>query len=328
MSAEDHARSVDGPAKRHRIVTFGEAMLRLSVPGGVSLERAESFAVDIAGAEANVAVALARLGEDVAWISRVPDNALGRRTVNKLREHGVDVSHVELVPGGRLGLYFVELALPPRAGQVIYDRADSAFAQAETFPVGALAGATLLHLTGITAMVGTGPRGTADRLVRAAGESGVPVSFDLNYRAKLGSSDQACDICDQFAATADYLFVNRRDAAQVLGIRGTPEGQVAELKRRFPRPVCVMTGGDAGAWAYDDELTYQPALPGPELDRVGRGDAFCAGFLWGCLHGDVAYGLRCGVTLATLKQTYAGDIVWATREELLACVKGSGGLER
>jgi 2-dehydro-3-deoxygluconokinase len=213
---------------------------------------------------------------------------------------------------------------------VIYDRTGSAFAtaQAEAFQVSMLDGATLLHLTGITAMVGVGPRGVADLLIREAKRRNILVSFDLNYRTKLGSSDEARDICEQFAPTADYLFVNCRDAAQVLGIKGTPEGQVAALKRRYPRPICVMTGGDAGAWAYDDDIMHQPAVAGPELDRIGRGDAFCAGFLWGCLRNGVAYGLESGVTLAALKQTYAGDIVWSTRDQLLACMMGSGGFER
>jgi len=311
-------------------VTFGEAMLRLSPCAGVPLERAECFDVEVAGSESNVAVALARLGEQVSWVSCLPDNPLGRHALNKLREHGVDVADVALVEDARMGLFFYEPAVPPRLGRVVYDRAGSGAATmgAAAFPASVLDDATLLHLSGITPALGPNPRAATEWAVAEARRRGVPVSFDLNYRSKLASPQDACGICDDFAGQADFFFVARRDAALVLGIVGSPIEQLEALKWRYPRAVCVMTDGTSGAHAHDGAYWHVPAVCGVELDRLGRGDAFCAGFIWGYRRGGTAYGLRCGAALASLKQTYVGDLVWATPEDLLACLDVQGGLER
>jgi sugar/nucleoside kinase (ribokinase family) len=104
----------------------------------------------------------------------------------------------------------------------------------------------------------------------------------------------------------------------VLGVEGSPEEQAQRLAARYPEASVVLTDGAAGAWAWDGELHHRPIVAGTEIDRIGRGDAFCAGFIFGRLERDTAYGLACGTALAALAQTYHGDAVWSTREEMTA----------
>ncbi|HEX8034498.1 MAG TPA: sugar kinase [Ktedonobacterales bacterium] len=314
-----------------RIVTFGEALLRFTPPQGESLERAQMLSVEVAGAEANVAVALARLGAHAAFVSRLPDQALGWHVRNKLREHGVDVTHVALVPGARQGVFYYEPGRAPRAGYVLYDRAHSAFAtmQSAEFPLAALDGADLLHLSGITLCLGAGPRGATERAVIAARARHIPVSLDLNYRARLATPEQAREWYEPIMRESHILIFNRRDLVTLFGITGSPDEQLAQFHQRYPATICVMTDGANGAYALAphamDGVVHVAALPGVEHDRLGRGDAFCAGFVWGLLQLAIPYGLQCGVALASLQQTYSGDLSWCTRAQLLALVEGNHG---
>lgn len=314
----------------HRIVTFGEALVRFTPPPGESLERAQTLSVEVAGAEANVAVALARLGAHAVWVSRLPDQALGWHVRNKLREHGVDVTHVAFVPGARQGTFYYEPGMAPRAGYVLYDRAHSAFAtmQAGEFPLEALDGADLLHLSGITLCLGEGPRGAAERAVMTARARHIPVSLDLNYRARLATPEQARAWYEPIMRESHTLIINRRDLVTLFDMAGSPGEQLAQLRERYPSAICVMTDGANGAYALapdePDALVHVAAVRGVEHDRLGRGDAFCAGFLWGLLQRTVTYGLQCGVALASLQQTYSGDLSWCTREQLLALLVTGG----
>lgn len=220
---------------------------------------------------------------------------------------------------------FVEPGIPPRAGQVLYDRASSAFAHitADQFPLEALAGAALFHLSGITPLLSRGAQAAAERAWDECHQRGILTSFDLNYRAKLAEPAEAYARCVTFLQRADLLFVNRRDVAVVLGIEGPPEVQLSHLKELFPQAICIMTAGSEGAYSYERELLHQPAVPGTEVDRVGRGDAFCAGFLWGYLREGTSYGLRCGTALASLQQTYYGDLSWSSQQDLLTLLASS-----
>jgi len=307
-----------------RVVTFGEAMLRLSPPRDSSLEKAEEYLVETAGAEANVAVALARLGCESVWLSRLPSNALGRRIAGRVRAHGVDTSHIIWTDHGRVGLYFVESGVPPRPLNVIYDRANSAFAEirADEIDPAVLDGADLLHVTGITPALSSGAASAVRELISAAATRQIAISYDLNYRAKLWTPAEARRFSEHILPQVDLFFVPAADASAVLGVDGTPEQQLTSLADRYPRLTIVLTAGDEGAWAWDGEIHHRPAIAGVEIDRIGRGDAFCAGFLFGRHERDTDYGLACGTTLAALAQTYAGDFIWSTREDLLAVVDG------
>ena len=306
-----------------RVVTFGEAMLRFSPPVAESLEGADHFKVVVAGAEVNVAVALTRLGFSTSWMSRLPANVLGRRVIAAVRGHGVDTSHVQWADEGRLGLYFVDAGLPPRPPAVIYDRADSAFAgiTADDLPGDLLDGADLLHTTGITLALSPGAADAACRLIETAAQRGIDVSFDLNYRRLLWEPAAARAAIVPILPFLRYLFVSSADASTVLGIGGEPVHQVQSLGSQLPRATVILTAGNSGAWAWDGRLHYRPIIPGVEIDRIGRGDAFCAGYLFGHAERDADYGVACGAALAAITQAYAGDVTWSTREELLQVVE-------
>ena len=308
-----------------RIVTFGEAMVRFSPPPDSAIEKAEQFAVHTAGAEANVAAALARLGLDSCWVSRLPRNALGRRIAAKLREHGVDASHIIWTDEGRVGLYFVEAGPPPRPPQVIYDRAHSAFSsiEANELDLGILDRADLLHLTGITPALSPSCSQVVAILVHAAVDRRVPISFDLNYRAKLWNPAEARATLEPILPHVSLFFVSRADASVVLSLQGEPEAVVRELGARFPRATVVLSAGGDGAWAWDGSVHHQPVTAGAEVDRIGRGDAFCAGYIFGSLEGGTERGLAHGAALAALAQTYAGDITWSTADDLRGVVEGN-----
>ncbi|WP_298092906.1 sugar kinase, partial [uncultured Sphingomonas sp.] len=204
-----------------RFLAFGEVMLRLSPPGRELLMQSPRLDVWVGGAEANVATQLARLGHDVGFATRVPDNDLGRAAVTTLRGHGIDVTQVQM-GGERMGLYFVTTGAGLRATEVIYDRAYSAFAEA---PVSAwdwdamLGGVDRLHLSGITPALGPVPAESAIVAAAAARERGIAVSFDGNWRGKLWErwdSDPRA-ILRQIVAQADLMFGNHRDIALLLG---------------------------------------------------------------------------------------------------------------
>jgi 2-dehydro-3-deoxygluconokinase len=173
-----------------RVVTFGEAMVRLTPPGNERLERAISLDLTVGGAELNSAATLACLDVPTSWVSRLPDVPLGRAVARGARAAGVDLTHLQWVPesAGRAGVYYLEEASDPRPSAVYYDRADSAFAR---MPPGAfdwptiLNGARALHISGITPALGPGPRVETLAAIHAANEASVPVAFDLNNRSNL-----------------------------------------------------------------------------------------------------------------------------------------------
>jgi 2-dehydro-3-deoxygluconokinase len=309
-----------------RVVTFGEAMLRFSPPTGSSLEKADQYGVEVAGAEANVAVALARLGAEARWISRLPRNDLGRRIAGKIREHGVD-TQIVWTDEGRVGLYFVEFMVTPRPPHVIYDRSDSAFARFRPHDIDELAldGANLLHVTGITPAISSSCCEATMKLVRIAHQRGIDISFDVNYRAKLSSPESARDVVEEIAPLVRFLFVSSADAQLLLGVEAPPQAQAEALHDRYPNAAVIITASDQGAYVWDHGPHHGAIVPGVTIDRVGRGDAFCAGYLLGQEQGGPEVGLAHGAALASLAQTYAGDIAWVTPEDMARVIDGSPG---
>jgi 2-dehydro-3-deoxygluconokinase len=306
------------------LATIGESMLRLMAPAGQSLEAASHLDIAVAGAESNVAVALSRLGHATGWVSSLPDNALGRLVANRIREHGVDTSRVRWEDGSaRLGIYYWEDAAPPRPGRVIYDRADSAFARTKPDEldwdyVGA---ARRLHLTGITPALSSSCLETVTRALRVARARRRSVSFDVNYRATLWSAAEAAATLAELVHGVDVLFSSSRDAARLFGAKGAPEEQAAGLARRFDCPLVVVTCGADGAAAWDGRPHRIRALRAEEVDPIGRGDAFVAGFLHGVDLAGTAAALRYAAAAAALKQTFRGDLLWATAAEVDAALE-------
>ncbi len=308
-------------APRFDVTTLGEAMLRLSVPLGRRLADARSLDLEIGGAEANVVVALARLGRRCAWLSRLPGHALAEPVLRSLRAEGVDTDGVVRAPGERIGTYFIEYASTPRSIQVIYDRADSAAARMTPADVDwdRLLDTRVLHLTGITAALGPGPYAVVAEAMRRARAAGVAVSFDVNYRAKLWSPADASAGLRPLIAEADVLFCKSADAALLFGCTGEPETLVRALAAQTRATTVLSTFGEMGAALLQTGVyTHQPALPVIIVDRIGSGDAFAAGLLDGWLDGDAQTGLQRGVALAAIALSQHGDQVLTSRAELNA----------
>lgn len=319
------------------VVTFGEAMIRLSPPLFRRLEQATSLDVAVGGAELNVAAGVSRLGMSSTWVSCLPENALGRMARNKARELGVDTSWLAWDPDGRMGLYFVEYGSSPRPSTVTYDRANSSISRLAgvEFPwQSILAGARLFHTTGVTAALSDRAADQVRVSMETAHGLGVLVSYDLNYRARLWTEDKARAVQEPLMGSVDILIATEEDTRRVFGIEGTDYAEVArKLAERFGIKVVTITlRGDhsvlRNGWtaiAYADnaiirDKTYEVEI----VDRVGGGDAYAAGFAYGLLRADVATGVRYGNAFSALKQTMWSDFSWATLGEVEALLAGAG----
>lgn len=303
------------------LITLGESMWRLS-PSVIyqRLEAASGLDIHVGGAESNTAIALARLGKRAAWWSRLPDTPLGRHVAAFLRAQGVDVSGVRWSEG-RLGTYYVEFGGAPRPTQVIYDRAHSAASQMQPddFDWERLAGARWLHLTGITPALSTSCLETVRRAIAEARQRNVPVSFDLNYRARLWTAAQAAPVLDELAALASVVIAAERDVRLLFHLHEKVEALLPALRARWNQAAVILTHGDQGASAFDGALHHAPAVPVSHPMTIGAGDAFDAGLLDALLDDQpLAEALRRGNALAALKLTIPGDAALVTRAELEA----------
>ncbi len=315
------------------LVTFGETMLRLSPAHGERLETARELEARAGGAESNVAVGAARLGVEAAWVSKLPDSPLGRRIVSELRSHGVQTGVSWADPETtRLGTYYLETGGDPRGTSVIYDRADAAITTVtpEELPTDVFESAERFHTTGITPALSEAAAETTRTLLRAAGEAGVTRSFDLNYRAKLWSPEDARKAYEELFAEIDLLFAPYRDARSVLGRDGEAIEVAHGLAAEFDFETVVVTRGTEGAIALrDGEVHQQKVFEAETFDAIGTGDAFVAGFLANRLRGGgVADALEWAAATAALKRTIGGDLAVVTPEEVEAVVDGAGGIDR
>lgn len=313
---------------KYDVVTLGETMIRLSPPGNQRIEQAVSLELKIGGAESNVAVDLARLGLRTAWVSRLVDNPLGRRIASEIRAHGVDTSHIIWTQDGRVGTYFIEFGTTPRPIRVWYDRADSAIALLSPQEIDwqILTETRLIHLTGITVALSENCAQVVNMLIDRAREAGVTVSFDVNYRSKLWPPELAAEALKPICAKSDILFVGSRDAERLFGCQGVPEQVAAGLRGMFGARIIALTMVEGGSICIDENGVYgegpYPAVV--EVDRVGAGDAFASGFLFGYLEGkDPAQCLRYARALSAIKYSIPGDLAMTTREELESLVSPS-----
>ena len=315
------------------VTTLGEMMLRLSVPSGVRLETAAQLDAHPAGAEANLATLLARLGRRVRWAGALPANPLGRRCASHLRAAGVDEAAIvwDSAPTARLGTYYVEFGAPPRGIQVVYDRAYSSAARLGPDDVdwGKLLDTRLLHLTGITPALSPKCRALIEEAVRRARAAGVPLSFDINYRAKLWGTDEARAVLEPLVQGIELLSCGMGDAGRIFGCTGEPGEMAQALLDRTGAKHVLMSSGEEGARLWDGtQWLHRPARATTIIDRLGAGDALAAGVIHGWLDGDLATGLRYGVTLAALALSQHGDAVVTHRAELEALVAGETALSR
>jgi 2-dehydro-3-deoxygluconokinase len=314
-------RAMSDPARARSVVTLGESMLRLSTHA--RLEQAGELDVHVAGSESNVAVALAQLGWRATWLSALPETPTGRRVANELRACGVDISHVRWVERGRVGLFFVEHAEPPRNTTVWYDRAGSAAAALgpDDLDPAALAGVDYAVVSGITSGISPSARLLAQRFAAGARQQGAKVVVDVNFRPRLWDADEAAPAIAALVDAADVVVCSARDAEQLWSVDEPPRDAVVRLRDLHAREaeLVVLTTGPAGAVASlsDGSLLEQHAYPATVVDRIGAGDAFVAGLIWGLAARDVGEALRAGALAAAIKCTLRGDHLLTTPAEFV-----------
>jgi 2-dehydro-3-deoxygluconokinase len=329
------------------VVSFGEAMIRLTPPGNERLERSLSLDLTVGGAELNTAVGLTCLGYATEWVTALPDSGPGRLVARQARANGVDVSHIHWVDeeAGRTGLYFLEEGVDPRPSAVTYDRKDTAIAKVRegTFDWEAiLDGAAAFHISGITLALSPGARAESMRAVQVANQKGVLVSFDLNYRSKLWSEAEARDAFVAIVPKVDILFASRGGLRTFFGIEGSHEDVMRSALERLGVAAVTITRKRAKG---SRRLKLQSLALGPSkllavsewrdvevIDRLGGGDAFAAGFLAGYLENPagLSRAVNLGAAASALKHTMPGDFLSATRAEIEAATSasGSGVLQR
>ncbi len=330
------------------VVTFGEAMVRLTSPDHMRLENSTTLELSVGGAEWNVAVNVSRLGLHSAWVSRLVENWSGRLIAQHARSHGVDVSNVvwaefDGVGRERNGFYHLEVGVGPRASAVTYDRGHSAVSQmtAEMLDWEAIfEGCRWFHCSGITPALSETLRDTTLAAFKAASEAGVRTSYDLNYRGKLWSPEEAQEANKQVVPYVEVLVGNEEDFEKCLGIKaaGTTEEYskldphsykdvAKEAMKSFPNVKLVGTTlrnaktGLLNDWRtllYDGEDFHLSHIyEDLELvDRVGGGDSFSSAVIYGSLEGwEIEEICQFGAAYSALAHTFPGDINWASEAE-------------
>ncbi len=340
-----------------RFVTFGEIMLRLKAPGAERLLQSPRLEATFGGGEANVAVGLARLGLDVAYVSVLPENAVGLACIGELKRHGVDTSLV-LRRGERLGIYFLEPGANQRPSKVIYDRSHSAIAEAVPGDLDwdkVFEGATWFHITGITPAISQSAADLSLEAMKKAKENGVTVSCDLNFRKKLWKYGKtAPEVMGDLLQYVDVAVGNEEDCQKSLGIESAVEVESATLDAekykdltekvldRFPnlKKIAVTMresySADHNGWSAvlnnRGEFFVSKKYDIRDIvDRVGTGDTFAAGLIYGINNlGTDREALEFAVAASCLKHSIPGDLPLILLEEVTSLVGGaaSGRVQR
>ena len=338
-----------------RIVTFGEIMLRLATPGYLRFSQANELSATFGGGEANVAVSLANYGMETSFVTRLPENDIAVACVKDLRKNGVLTDHI-IYGGERLGIYFLETGAVARASKVIYDRAHSSISEIQPGMIDwdrVFEGADWFHWTGITPAISQGAADVCLEAIWAANRLGVTVSCDLNYRKNLWKYGKRADeVMPALVEGCDIILGNEEDAEKVFGIK--PEGFDAtatagrvdaakfesvcrQLMARFPRArkVIITLRGSINAnhntWGgvlFDGQRLYESARYDIThiVDRVGGGDSFMGGLIYGLLtyEGDDQRALDFAAAASCLKHTIYGDYNQVTVKEVENLMRGDG----
>jgi 2-dehydro-3-deoxygluconokinase len=328
------------------ILTFGEIMLRLATPGYERFAQARRFEASFGGGEANVAVSLANFGMHAGFVTRLPDNDLGRACRMELQKYGVDTSNI-LTGGERLGVYYLETGAVNRPSQVIYDRAHSAMATIGPGMIdwkATFKGVDWFHFTGITPAISEGAAKACLEAIQTANAKGITVSTDLNFRKNLWKyGKKAGEVMPELVAGCDLILGNEEDAEKVFGIRPEPSGEDAKgygsvcrrLMERFPRAknVVITLRGSINAnhntwsgvlWNGRDFLRAREYNITHIVDRVGGGDSFMAGLIYGMITwpSDPQRALDFATAASCLKHTIPGDFNLVTVKEVEQLMAG------
>ncbi len=334
-----------------KIITFGEVMLRLSPPGVGRFAQTDSLTMHFGGTEANVAVSLAQFGLQAAHVTRFPDHALGRAAAGYLRKYDVSTDHIRY-GDGRLGLYFLETGAGSRASQIIYDRVDSAFSRIRPDDIDwetILQGPTgtpvqWFHWTGITPALS---QGAADCLlagIKTANRLGIPVSGDIVYRSNLwqyGRTPQ--EILPALTEGCTLVLGSKNLFSELYGVVGSNFQEAGRaMIKRFPniryitdtkRNSVSASHNQLSAKLFDGESVYKSRVYDiqPITDRIGTGDAYIAGLIYGLLtFNNLQRAVEFGAAASALKHTIPGDVNLATVAEVETVANGdsSGKLKR
>jgi|SRR5690625_718060 len=337
-----------------KVVTFGEILLRLSPLGYLRFSQTRNFDVVYGGGESNVAVSLANFGIPSEFVSRLPDNDIGRCALMELRKHNVGTGFIAK-GGERLGIYFLETGAVNRGSKVVYDRAYSGMATIESGMIDwekVFDGAGWFHWTGITPAISQGAADACLEAIETARKLGITVSTDLNYRAKLWNyGKQPGDVMPQLVEGCDVILGNEEDAEKHFGIHpesvdvtqgGSVNSQAyrsvcEQLMKRFPKASKIITtlrgsvSASHNSWSgvlYNGKQFLQaPTYQITHIvDRVGGGDSFMAGLIYGLLNfeGDDQKALNFAVAASCLKHTIHGDANLVTVEEVEKLMSGDG----
>jgi 2-dehydro-3-deoxygluconokinase len=334
-----------------KVITFGEIMLRLAPPGFLRLTQATELTATFGGGEANVAVSLANYGIPVEYVTRLPENDIARTCLMTLRQYGVGTENI-VFGGERMGIYFLEAGAVSRGSKVIYDRANSAIAAIEKGMINwekVLDGAGWFHWTGITPAISQGAADVCLEAIQTANVKNITVSCDLNYRKNLWKYGKtAGEVMPALVSGTDIILGNEEDADKVLGI--SPQGvdvtgghvEAAayesvskQIMERFPRCQKVITtlrgsiSASHNTWSgvlWDGTRLFEaPTYQITHIvDRVGGGDSFMGGLIYGMLTwpGDDRQALNFAVAASCLKHTIHGDFNQVSVAEVLKLMEG------
>jgi 2-dehydro-3-deoxygluconokinase len=311
---------------RVRVVCLGETMLMFAPPRCELIEHCDQFTAYSGGSESNVAIGLERLGMHAGWIGKLPDNALGRKVIQGIRAHGVDTSACILVKEGRVGTFFVEWGAHPRPLRTIYDRAGSAASTltADDLDWDYLGRSEWLHLTGITPALSETCRESTTQIAIRARELGCKVSFDVNYRSLLWSPGEARAALREVLPHVNLLIATAGDAAMLADQECERETLAQSLFKLYTLDAVVITCGADGGIAYDGETLYRSrGYQVQVVNRLGAGDAFDAGLLYGYLTSGLQAGLDYGSAMAALKITVPQNTPLIEREDVERLLSGA-----
>ncbi len=339
----------------NKFITFGEAMLRLSPIGYERFIQTKQYNALFAGGEVNVAVSLANYGLESYFVTKLPTHEIGQAAINEIRRYGVKTDYIAR-GGDRVGIYFCEKGASQRPSKVIYDRAASSIAESKEDDFNwdeILKGARWFHFTGITPALSDNCIDITKDALKKAKEAGITISVDLNYRKKLWSTEKANKVMSELVKYCDVLIANEEDAESVFGIKADSseitKGKLCdegykkiaeELYDRFDLKLVAFTlresySASHNGWSgmlYDGKKHYKSKKYDVQIiDRVGGGDSFCGGLIYGLSSGmDNKSALEYAVAASCLKHSIEGDFNMMSKDEVLNLMNGdaSGRVQR
>lgn len=318
------------------LIGLGEVMLRLSPQGKEKISQSETFEKTVGGSELNVVSGAAMLGARSAILTKIPNNKIGHFVRNKIRYGNVSDDYLvyDDSASARLGIYYYESGAYPRKSSVIYDRAGSSVCSLsmDEIPKDIYEKTKVFHMSSITLALSEELRKTAFEMLKCFHEAGAYISFDVNYRAALWSEEQACAVIESVFPYVDFLFVSEETSRRMLGRTGTLEEimkaytvdygckMVATTRREVLSPM----RHNFGSKIYYDGVFYEekPYENIEVIDRIGSGDAYLAGVLYGLIKtGDIQKALEIGNASSAVKNTVLGDMAASSIDEIMGVIR-------